>query len=300
MNCEKPMRAGKMADLKKLCYPLLASLKLDGMRATIQGDSVLTKTNKLLPNLYTQDLFGKADLHGMDGEMIVGPPNRPLADEHGPSTMGATASGLMSKRGEPNVKFYVFDDFSQDLGFFVRWKFLKKRVKDLNDKRVVVVDQRMIQNEVELIAFEQEALDAGYEGLMLRAPSGPYKHGTSTENEGYLLKMKRWLDNEALIIGFNERMHNANDKDASGKRTTHKAGKVPLDTMGSLQVVGINGDYDGIGFDCPVPDPADQQWMWARRPQIMNCIVTYKHFPGGTKTRPRFPGFLRFRDSIDI
>jgi DNA ligase-1 len=186
------------------------------------------------------------------------------------------------------------------MGYFIRWKLLKKRVKDLKDARILVLDQRVITNEVELLVYEQEALDAGYEGLMLRTMNGGYKHGTSTENEGLLLKMKRFEDAEAKIIGFTERMHNENEKDAHGKRGTSKAGKSGLGTLGSLLVVGINGKYKGVEFDCPVPRPEDQALIWSNRPAFVGQICKYKFFPSGTKDKPRFPGFIGMRDKRDL
>jgi len=293
MTYLKPMRAGKMADLKKLQYPLYASYKLDGIRATIQGNEVMSKSNHLIPNGYVQSLFGRADLHGMDGELVVGPPNLP-------TTMATTMSGVMKRSGTPPVVFYVFDDFSADFGYYVRWKLLKKRVKEQKGKRIIVLEQRSIANEAELLAYEQEALDLGYEGLMLRHGGGPYKHGTSTEREALLLKMKRFEDAEAMIIGFTERMHNENEKDAHGKRGTSKSGKSGLDTLGSLLVIGINGKYKGVEFDCPVPRPEDQALIWSNRPAFLRGICKYKFFPSGTKDKPRFPGFLGMRDRRDL
>ena len=53
-------------------------------------------------------------------------------------------------------------------------------------------------------------LDDGYEGLMLRAPDGPYKFGRSTVKENTLLKVKNFLDDEAEVIGFKEQTTNTN------------------------------------------------------------------------------------------
>src|SRR4029078_1438409 len=62
-----------------------------------------------------------------------------------------------------------------------------------------------------LLDFEERMLEVGYEGIMLRDPLGQYKCGRSTENEGILLKLKRKMTSEASVIGFQERMHNANE-----------------------------------------------------------------------------------------
>lgn len=297
------MRAGKMKDIKKLRYPLLASYKLDGIRSRIIGETVRSKNDKRIPNEHCQKLFGVKRLHGVDAELVVGPPNRPdpVGDE--PSTMQATNSGVMSRAGEPDVKLYVFDDFTAPGGFNNRYEKLRDRINGLGAslrKSIVILEQRLIHNEAELLAMEQEALDAGYEGLMVRSLDGPYKGGTSTEREGYLLKMKRWEDAEAKIIGFTELMHNGNEKKADGKRSSRKEGKTGLGTLGSLQVIGINGKYKGVEFDVPVPDHKMRDYIWQNRTQCKGKIVKYKFFPSGTKEKPRFPGMLGFRDKRDL
>ena len=55
-------------------------------------------------------------------------------------------------------------------------------------------------NNEELIDYEQGAVEDGYEGVMLRDPSAPYKYGRSTVRKGYLLKLKRFEDSEAEVI----------------------------------------------------------------------------------------------------
>ncbi len=294
----KPMRACKIKNMSKLRYPLYASYKLDGIRAVVDGGALLSKNMKRIPNLHCQKLFGMKEFNGMDGELVVGPPNVP-GDAGEDSTMRKTTSGVMSRDGQPDVCFYLFDDFSADYGWFVRWKLLKKR-SVAGSRHFKILEQRVIRNEAELLAFEEEALNAGYEGLMLRAGDAPYKHGTATENEGYLLKMKRFEDAEATILGYEELMHNGNDKGADGKRSSHKAGLKPLGTLGSLRVVGLNGRYEGIEFTVPVANPRDRDYIWSHRPQCMGSIIKFKYFPSGAKAKPRFPTFLGFRDIIDL
>lgn len=291
------MRAGKMTDLKKLRYPLLASYKLDGVRARIIGATVMSKSDKRIPNLHCQKLFGTSILNGVDAELVVGPPNLP-------TTMATTMSGVMSRDGEPDVKLYVFDDFMVEGGFSNRKEKLRKRIGKLASplrKLIVILEQRLISDEFDLLAMEQEALDDGYEGLMLRSLNGPYKGGTSTESEGYLLKLKRFADAEARVIGFEEEQHNANEKAADGRRTSHKAGKIGKGTLGALRVVGINGPYKGVEFNIGTGFDAEmRKVIWKGQDRHINAIVKFKYFPTGSKDAPRFPTFLGFRDPKDM
>lgn len=67
----KPM-LGKDADFNKLRFPLLASPKLDGVRAIIINGVVMSRSLKPIPNKHIQTLF--ADCEYLDGELIVGDP----------------------------------------------------------------------------------------------------------------------------------------------------------------------------------------------------------------------------------
>ena len=288
----KPMLAGKLTEPEKLRFPVLVSPKLDGVRALIVDGQVMSRDMKLIPNLHVQSLFGHANFNGLDGELILGNPCSK-------SAFRDTSSAVMSRDGRPQVRFHVFDDFESVYdGFYVRWKMLKQRVK--GQTSIVVVDHQVIADHKALAVFEAGALDAGYEGAMIRATDGPYKHGRSTEREGYLLKMKRFDDAEARIIGFDEKMHNANAKNARGKRTSHQVGLVPTGTLGALKVVGINGTYEGVEFDVGTGFTDEERArIWSLRPQLMLGIIKFKFFPGGAKDKPRFPTYLGFRDERD-
>ena len=74
----KPMLAGTHSDVAKLIFPLLASQKLDGLRATAQDGVLLSRSLKPLPNKYVQELFKNLP-QGLDGELIVGDPFAPDA-----------------------------------------------------------------------------------------------------------------------------------------------------------------------------------------------------------------------------
>ena len=289
----KPMLAGTVKDTSRLVYPLVASPKLDGVRALVVDGQLMSRNGKLIPNLYAQQLFAHPAFNGLDGELIVGDPTRPDA-------FRVTSSAVMSSSGAPRVKFHVFDDFKADYGFYVRAKMLKKRVVDF-PSNFTVVEQRFIKTEHELLEYEEACLSAGYEGVMIRTPDGPYKQGRSTDREGYLLKLKRFSDAEAKIMGYEEKMHNANDKDASGKRTSHKAGLEPMNTLGALQVRGLNGPYAGVEFNVGTGfDDELRAWIWDYCEKNLGSIIKYKFFPTGSKDAPRFPTFLGFRDPIDL
>ncbi len=289
----KPMLAGTAKDTSRLAFPVVASPKLDGVRALVVDGKLMSRNGKLIPNIYAQSLFAHPAFNGLDGELIVGDPTRPTAFRD-------TSSAVMSSSGSPLVKFYVFDDFQAEFGFYVRMKMLRKRVANF-PSNFSVVEQRFIKDEHELLQYEEQCLTAGYEGVMIRTPDGPYKQGRSTDREGYLLKLKRFSDAEAKIMGYEEKMHNANDKDAAGKRTSHKAGLEPMNTLGALKVLGLNGPYQNVEFNVGTGfDDELRAWIWDYREKNLGAIIKYSYFASGAKDAPRFPVFKGFRDPIDL
>lgn len=289
----KPMLAAQ-ADLTKLQYPVLASPKLDGVRCLIIDGVAMSRNFKPIPNVFVQKLFGRAELNGLDGELIVG-------DDCGPAVFQATSSGIMSADGEPDVTYHVLDDYRQvDLGFKERFLIAKKRAKaSINAWPVEHIN---IMHEDALLHYEAAKLSDGYEGIMIRDPKGLYKYGRSTVGEGGLLKLKRFVDSDAVITGFAPMMHNANEakKNELGQteRSSHKDGKVALDLLGSLSVRDLKTGVEfelGTGFDHD-----QRRLLWVGRSKLKGRFVKYKSQPVGVKDKPRFPVFIGFRDRRDL
>ena len=63
----------------------------------------------------------------------------------------------------------------------------------------------------EVQQLEDKFLDAGFEGVMLRDPDGTYKFGRASVKENILLKVKKFLDAEGIVVGFKEKMSNQNE-----------------------------------------------------------------------------------------
>jgi DNA ligase-1 len=301
----KPMLAADFED-SELRYPLLGSLKLDGVRAYMKGGVVYSRTNKPIPNRFIQRTLTKhRDGNGLDGELIVGPPNAK-------NTMQATMSGVMRVEGEPDFNFYAFDmiDAEPLTPYYERLKHVATRVRAAQTPKghFIRLPQKDIANLAELDAFEAQALADGYEGVMVRDPVGRYKQGRSTVKEAYLLKIKRFSDGEAEVIGVEEMMHNDNEKVLSetghSKRSTHAAGLRPAGVLGALVVRDL---ATGVVFNIGSGFTAEQRKdLWSNphddvpEAKVIGLIVKYKSFPIGVKNAPRFGTFIGFRDRIDL
>jgi len=287
MSAFKPLLASP-ADLENLRFPLLASAKLDGVRAIVKGGVVLSRSLKKIPNLHVQTLFGQCE--HFDGELIVGDPTSKTCYTD-------TVSGVMRVSGQPEVKFHVFDSIQFPTNRYV----VRRPMFSPANKHLVEVRQSLVENLNDLLDMEQRHLTLGYEGLILRDPEAPYKFGRSTSKEGILLKLKRFTDSEFEVIGYEERQHNGNvvttNELGRTKRSSHAAGKSGLGDLGALVLQG-----DGFTFNCGTGfDDATRKALWAQRNSgLVGRIAKVKHFEVGAKIAPRHPVFLGFRDKRDL
>lgn len=288
----RPMLASAIEDTSKLKFPVLASIKLDGIRATVQGGRLLSRSLKEIPNKNVQRKFAGLP-EGLDGELIFGEPSHPDCYRH-------TTSIVMSDdKTAQDVKFYIFDVFLEHFDFEVRYRTAEEIAGDYS---LTFVPHTRIENEEQLLEFEARALEQGNEGIMVRSYDGPYKQGRSSVREGYLLKLKRFLDAEAEITGFYEEMENQNEAKTNAlgrtERSTAKAGKVGKGTLGGFKVRDIKTQVEfelGGGFTQQM-----RKDYWADRLNLVGKIARYKYFPTGSLSRPRFPVWLGFRDKKDL
>ena len=136
---------------------------------------------------------------------------------------------------------------------------------------------------------------------MIRSGDGKYKYGRSTTKEGTLLKLKRFVDAEYKIVGFEERMHNANEatKNALGQteRSSHKENLVGRGDLGAL----VLETADGLRFNCGTGfTDSSRSEIWGNRDRYLGQFAKIKSFLIGVKDLPRFPVFLGMRDPIDM
>lgn len=284
----KPMLSGKvLSDLSNVRFPVFASLKLDGIRCIIQNGIAVSRTLKPIPNQYVQQcLKGLPD--GLDGELIVGNPNHP-------DVFNITQSGVMSESGMPDFKYYVFD-YKSDDNFERRNILARLATENYSSPHFCWLDHWLLYNESVLLQFEEYAVTNGYEGIMLRDPNGPYKEGRSTDKQGWLLKMKRFHDTEATVIGFEELKINNNEQEISelgyAKRSKQLHGLVNGDTLGSLICRLDNGiEFNcGSGFTDFVRD-----MIWNNKQNYIGKKIKFKYQNWTTEKKPRMPIFLSFR-----
>lgn len=293
----KPMLAEAIEDTSTLPYPMIATPKIDGIRCLsidgqatsrslkpIRNEHIRTSLARLLPS---DSIF--------DGELEVG------------GSFSESTSGIMSKEGTPEFTYAIFDLVDDPKEPYIdrlaKLKAFCLSVPD-PDRRIIMVPYVVINSEPELLRFEARCLSDGFEGVMLRRPDGPYKSGRSTLREAWLLKLKRFADSEAEIIGTEEGSTNINEptRNALGyvERSSAKAGKVPSGTLGNFIVRDLKTGVEFSIGNGPGLTHELRKSIWESRDQWIGQIVKYKYQPTGIVEAPRFPQFLGFRDPNDM
>lgn len=306
----KPLLAAKAPDLNRLAFPLWASPKLDGIRCIVQRGGALSRTFKPIPNLHIQqaikDLVDHDPQRSWDGELLLTDWTAPFSD---------VTSAVMSRDGEPDFTLALFDyvpySTSAEQPFEHRLELLRAHHALLPESVrwwCQIVPHYLVHDADELSALHTQFLAEGYEGTMLRSPDGPYKFGRSTVRQGTLLKLKNFVDEEAIIVGFEEQQHNNNpaERDEVGKtkRSSAKAGKTGAGTLGTMECVFTS---DKTLFHCGAGAlTADmRQHIWDNQRSYLNRTIKVRHQPPpGPEGRrlgekPRIPTFVGFRDAID-
>lgn len=293
----KPMLASPVEWAHINPADMVLSPKYDGIRCIIRNGVAVSRALKPIPSPWVQRTFGRPEFEGFDGELIMGSPTSP-------SVYRDTNSAVMKQDSDVEVGFYVFDHitvphepYCARMNRILIPEDLQKRVP------IALVEQHPLTDMAHLLKLEELYLGLGFEGVMLRRLQGPnshYKFGRSTAKEGILLKLKRFEDDEATVIGFEEEMRNENQATTNSlgqtERSSHQSGMVGKGTLGNLICRLPSGVEFSIGSGFTAKDRKD---LWAIRDTLIGRIVKFKSFPIGVKDRPRFPIYLGWRDPID-
>ena len=288
----KPMLAAQITNIDNIKFPVFASPKIDGIRCVVRDGIAYSRSNKPIRNKHVQNVISEyADsLNGLDGELVIGNP-------YDKDVYLKTNSGVMTIDGEPEFLFCIFDSIIHGEPFTSRFK--DYYLRDLPDF-AIPVEQILCNNKDDLLEFESSALADGYEGVIIRSLNSPYKNNRSTEKEGYLLKLKRFEDAEAVIIGFGELMHNSNEAiiNELGHTSRSKAmdGLIPTGKLGYLECKTDDGIEFKIGTGFA---ESDRQSIWDNKDQYIGKLAKYKYFNHGLKEAPRHPVWIGFRDEDD-
>lgn len=309
----KPMKATD-ADLSKVRFPCVVMPKIDGVRGMVVDGIAMSRTLKPIRNNFTREFFSDERLTGFDGEMIAERPNHPRL-------VNLTTSATSGHDGKPFIQWWLFDDFSEPgLSYLSRLERAESRLLALNkvtakyDVRICMMPYLVCKDMDELLAYESDLLDKGYEGIIIRDPVGTYKYGRSTIREGGYLRVKRYVEELFVVTSVECAMENTNvatvNELGRTARSSAQAGMIPKEMIGKihgkwLKDVEWNGQVLFKKDEAVLMGPGnmthdERAYYWRNQHEFINKVGKCKTFPIGVKDKPRFPLFQTLVNEDDI
>lgn len=237
--------------------PYLVSEKLDGVRAIWDGQSLKTRSGRLIkaPAWFVDALPAVA----LDGELWIA---RQRFDE---------VSGIV-RREVPidaewrKVRYMLFELPGASGTFAERVEQMQAIVTKANVPWLQVIEQRPAVNQENLKKWLARVVKQGGEGLMLHRADAPYETGRSDN----LLKLKPALDAEGIVV-------------------RHLPGKGKYEGMlGALEIRLADGKLLRLGSGF-----SDVQ---RKNPPPPGAVVTYRYRDLTANDVPRFATFVRVRE----
>lgn len=288
------LACSKIPSFDEIAYPVIAQPKLDGIRCLVINGVPVSRNLKPIPNKFITKTLIEMNLPDLDGELMLKS-----------GDFNSVQSAIMSEHGEPDFVYVVFDTPDTKHAPLPYSERLAKATSSIlmpraGSGRLQHVGAVQVNQPAQLEKLYNEWLAQGFEGAIIRDPSGPYKHGRSTLKQGWMLKLKTFNDAEAKIIGFEELMHNDNEAttDALGHqvRSSHQDNQYGGNTLGSLVCKYNDQTFKiGTGFDS-----AQRDSLWARRESLIGKLVTFKYQELSKYGIPRFPVYKGLRNENDL
>ncbi len=289
--------ASILAAMQKLRYPVLATLKLDGIRALRLDGSLLSRTRKPIPNKSIRE------------RSLIMPGGFDL-ELWSPSLRYDEIESIVMSREHPNsdkIEFHVLDWFGSAVSYDERTKKITQELSDspINKYRTDIIFEVPVlctSPQMLLHAFWMAEANEG-EGICFRLPNSPYKQGRSTLKEQYLIKLARYSYAEATIVGFIEQQENGNKATTNSlgltERSSHGADMCGKNTLGAFLCGLASGETITIGTGVGLTNEV-RRYIWEHKLLYIGHKVKFKYKSHGQKNLPRSPIFVGFRSEIDI
>ncbi len=309
----KPLLAVNYIE-SKLVFPLGAQPKIDGVRGLTTEGGLTGRSLKKHKNKYTTAFYSKPEYAFFDGELAA-------ELETSPDLCRITSQVLRTIQGEPFTLWHLFDCLHRNVvqgPYIQRYQYLEQLVKHEQThgrmQHARVVPMHVCNNLKTLLYWDTTWLEMGYEGTIIRGLQALHKEGRSTPTQGQLLRIKRFIDAEAIVVSLEEGTRNDNEAQTNelGRtfRTSHQENKVANGVVGNMQCRMLaDVEYDGetilrkdqiVTVSPGAMDHDKRRHYWDNPGEIVGHVIKFKFFPKGIKDKPRFPTYQCHRDDADL
>ena len=237
----------------------LMSEKLDGIRATWNGEQLISKQGNPFhaPDWFIQQL----PPFSIDGELWT--------QRNDFENISSIVRQQQPDSRWQQINYQIFEVPNQPGGLMVRLSVLSEFLAEHSPPFISIIKQTKIKSQSQLEQALQQVTTNGGEGLVVRDPDAPYHTGRSKQ----ALKVKTYQDTECTVIGY---------KAGNGKYTGQ---------TGSLECQLESGQVIFLGSGL-----TDQQRL---NPPPLGSLVTFKYYGLTKNNKPRFPVFLRIRQQAN-
>lgn len=228
------------------------SEKLDGIRAYWNGKELLSKNGN---KINTPDWFVKNfPPFELDGELWT------KRDDF-ENIQNIVLDVNPSNKWE-NITYNIFEVPNETGDFDKRLEKIKLWLEKNSNKYIKIIPQKICKNESDLNNYLKNLLEIKAEGIILKNPDSKYFTGRSND----ILKVKKFYDDEGLVIGLNYTKNN---------------------DFKSLKLQLANGIVFNLGTGFSNTEK--------KNPPKIGDIVTFKYYDFTKNNKPKFASFLRVR-----
>ena len=281
-------------DLSVIRYPMYVSTKLDGIRCIIKDGRMLSRSLKEIPNAQLQKKFQHLKDYSkkhniiLDGELYgIG-----LSFQQITHFVMTEDLSLIREKLPEELQYFCFDTIQNNNPD----EIFTSRIKHIPaENGVYLVKQKLVNSKEEVEGMFDEALENGFEGLILKSPNSKYKYGRATLNSGDMYKVKPFITIDAKIIRVEERFENTAESFTNELgRTQHHNFKDEKRSTGiaAVFVVIYNGMEQKV---CLTGTEEFRKEIWENQKKYIGKTIEFKGMLVGAKDLIRHPVFLRFR-----
>lgn len=287
------MLSNKQEGDRKQVLPCYADYKMDGIRITVVSDKRAARGFTRNGNSYEAVAELEESIHksGFRGVLDV---------EIMAKNWNETSSLLRTKSNETEewqerrrkeLFLHVFDyipledyygDQETDMPLRKRRKIASKWVKKIKNPQIVMVKKKVLRNESDIVKFYRKALQAGYEGLMLKDPNGGYHVSrNASDRPSFWMKLKPEKDETVKIIGALE---------GTG-RNRGRLGAFLCKSLNGKRKYRVGGGFKDVQRD----------EFWKKRKSLIGKkidVLVQDEDGSNSDIIARFPRFKRFREDI--
>ena len=267
----------KLFEVKRFKPGMLGSVKLDGLRCLYVDEQLYTRNGKKILGVehIIKELLSKGIHSDLDGEILI------------PGARFDKVSGsLRSFNNSPDAKFFVFGAPDVERPFTEVYQELEERAKanywsmSVSKPTTITLVKHIPLHTVDEVKKQYTtALNAGFEGLVLKTPDHIYQPGKRSSD---WLKLKPTLSKDLPIIGFFE----------GEGRLTGTLGGVDIkhvSEFGDLVIVKV-----GSGFTDALRDE-----IWNNQSRYLGKTIEVKYQEETEDGSLRHPRFKSFRPDKD-